>query len=48
MKQDETLRRLAGGGMTPWVISGDEVARVVKSQSEHWKRLVAERNITGE
>ena len=48
MKQDETLRRLAAGGMTPWVISGDELARVVKSQSEHWKRLVAERNITGE
>lgn len=48
LKQDDTNARLLAGGMTPWVVAGDDFARVVRSQSDHWKKIIAERNITGE
>ena len=48
LNQEDTKSRLFSGGMTPWVVTGDEFARVVKMQSDHWKKIIVERNITGE
>ncbi len=48
LKQEDTKARLLSGGMTPWVAVGDEFVRVVKIESDHWKKIILERNIAGE
>jgi tripartite-type tricarboxylate transporter receptor subunit TctC len=48
VKQEDTRARLHAGDMTPWVVRGDELLKVIREQSAHWKKLIAERNITAE
>lgn len=40
--------RLRAGGATAWALSADEFSRTVKSESERWKKLIAEKNIRAE
>lgn len=45
----ETVKaRLRAGDATAWVVSAEEFSRTVKSESERWKKLIAEKNMRAE
>lgn len=37
--------KLLAAGVTPWVLSTEEFSRTIKSESDRWKKLIAEKNI---
>jgi len=48
VEQKDTNARLLSAGMTPWVVMGGEFERSIKSESEHFKKLIVEKNLAGE
>lgn len=46
--QKDTNAKLLAAGMTPWVVIRDEFERAIKNESEHFKKIIAEKNIAGE
>jgi tripartite-type tricarboxylate transporter receptor subunit TctC len=48
VEQDDTRAKLLSGGMTPWVVMGDEFGRSIRSESERYKNIIVQKNIAGE
>lgn len=48
VEQEDTKAKLLSAGMMPWVVMGDEFERSIKSESERFKKIIAEKNIAGE
>ena len=48
VEQKDTNAKLLSAGMTPWVVMGDEFERSIRSESEHFKKIITEKNIAGE
>jgi len=40
--------RLLAGGHTPWVLSGDDFVRMIRTESETWRRLIAEKGLSAD
>lgn len=45
---DETRKKLLAAGATPWVLSGDDFSRMIRTESDTWQRLIAERKMKSE
>ena len=48
VEQNDTNAKLLAAGMTPWVVMRDEFARAIRNESEHFKKIIVEKNIAGE
>ncbi len=48
LKSEEVSGKLLGGGITPWLISAEELTAVVRDERERWKKLILEKKIFGE
>ena len=48
VEQEDARAKLLSGGMTPWVLSGEEFASSVKLESDAYRKLITEKNIVGD
>jgi tripartite-type tricarboxylate transporter receptor subunit TctC len=48
VEQEDARAKLLSGGMTPWVLSGEEFASTVKRESDAYRKLITEKNIIGD
>lgn len=48
VEQKDTNAKLLSAGMTPWVVMGDEFEQSIQSESEHFKKIITEKNLASE
>ncbi len=48
VEHKETNARLVAAGLTPWPATGAEFARAITSEDEHFRKLIAGKNLAGE
>jgi tripartite-type tricarboxylate transporter receptor subunit TctC len=45
MSKEETRKRFAAAGFTPWFLAGEDYSRMIRQESDTWKRLINARNL---
>ena len=48
VEQKDTRAKLLSGGMTPWVVSGAEFESAIRTESDHFRKLIVEKKLAGE
>jgi tripartite-type tricarboxylate transporter receptor subunit TctC len=48
LRSDETRKKLIAAGITPWLISPEELGTAIAAERERWRTLILEKKVFGE